>query len=45
MLVTYDPCKGIVDHDATKLLPMKLLRIKLKEQLSSARCPHLLLIQ
>ena len=45
MLVPNNPCKGIVDHDPTKLLPMKLLRIKLKEQLSGARCPHLLLIQ
>jgi len=27
MLVPYDPCKGIVDHDPTKLLPMKLLRV------------------
>jgi hypothetical protein len=27
MLVPYDPCKGIVDNDPTKLLPMKLLRV------------------
>jgi hypothetical protein len=30
MLVANDPCKGIVDHDPTKLLTMKFLRIKLK---------------
>lgn len=45
MLVPNNPCKGIVDHDPTKLLPMKLLRIELKEDLSSASCPRRLLTQ